>query len=274
MLTYFLCPDGNKRLISECLNKCPRQEGRCLALPTLHEVGYARPFYKPSVTQCLNPTRMEYLKITCAYAIKPADSAFALLGTRVHRRLENVAKLIEQVKAEQKVEDSDTVGTLDLLEPDELAPDCWKLVDTKTWGSYSVAKVTGRKDNGDSDLAKATLQLNGYRIKVESVGIKVSRLLIQAIIRDGGTRTARDNGVTEKMLMIPIERMPDEDVRGYFKKKADALLLALETKQLPPMCSYEENWANRRCRSYCDAVPFCPEGAMMARINYEGANIQ
>jgi hypothetical protein len=268
-LTYFICPDGVKRPIIECLNKCPRPEGRCLSLPVLHGVGYDRPFNKPSVTQCLNPTRIEYLKITCNYATNPVEHAFALLGTSVHRRLEIIANLIEGLKAEHKVEDSDTIGTLDLLEPDELYEGSYKLIDMKCWGSYSVAKVLGRKQNGESDIAKASLQLNGYRIKVEPLGIPVSRMFIMAIVRDGGTYTAKNNNVPEKMLMIPIDKMPDDYVKDYFSQKSQSLIEALDKKQLPSFCSFEDRWGGRRCKGYCDVFNFCPEGAMLNKVKLE-----
>ncbi len=32
---YFNCPDYKTRTVEECLRECPRQEGRCLSLPTL-----------------------------------------------------------------------------------------------------------------------------------------------------------------------------------------------------------------------------------------------
>jgi len=66
---------------------------------------------------------MEYLKIKCDYAVNPFESAYALLGTRHHQRLEAVAKRIEGLVAEKKLEADEVAqhsGILDLLEPDEL----------------------------------------------------------------------------------------------------------------------------------------------------------
>ena len=121
---FFECPDGITRPIVECLEACPRSDGRCLSLPTLHEIGRSREWGGvPSTTQLLNPTRMEYLKIKCDYAVNPFESAYALLGTRHHQRLEAVAKRIEGLVAEKKLEADEVAqhsGILDLLEPDEL----------------------------------------------------------------------------------------------------------------------------------------------------------
>ncbi len=265
-LTKFNCPDGITRPISECLVRCPRPQGRCLSLPYLYEVGYNRPFTKPSVTQCLNPTRMEYLKLTCDYAINPVDRAFALLGTRTHHRLDIVAQKIKEVLSEHKVEDDDTIGTLDLLEPDELSDGHWKLIDTKTWGSYQVAKQLGLKKDGETDIAKTRMQLNGYRIKVEPLGFPVSRMFIQAIIRDGGTFTAKNNKITDKVLMIPVEREPDRDVKFYFSCKAEFLLSALSTKTLPDLCDKDDTWNYRRCKGFCEVYEFCPEGRKINKL--------
>ena len=264
---YFDCPDNIRRPIKECLEHCPRKEGRCMSLPYLTEVGYDRPFIKPSVTQCLNPTRLEYLKIKNDYAVNPLERAFALLGTRVHRRLEIVAKNIEQIIAEHKVEDRDTIGTLDLLEPDELNDGCWKLVDSKTWASYALAKQLGLKQDGEYDRLKTTLQLNGYRIKVEPLGFKISRLFVQAIVRDGGTFVAKNNGIQDKVLMIPVEIMPDNEVSEYFRLKSEALIEAINTNTLPSLCSNEDSWNFRRCKGFCDAMEFCPEGRKINKLN-------
>lgn len=263
---YFECPDGIRREISVCLEQCPRKEGRCMSLPYLYEISYNRPFTKPSVTQCLNPTRIEYLKLTKDYAIKPIERAFALLGTKVHRRLEIVAEKIDNVIAEHKVQDADTIGTLDLLEPDELYDGYWKLVDRKTWGSFKVAKIIGVKKNGDSDIEEVKLQLNGYRIKVEPLGFPIKRLFVEVFIRDGGTFSARNNGIEDKVMLIPISIMPDDDVSKYFQTKSQALIKALEENKLPELCSNEESWNYRRCKGFCDAMEFCPEGRKINKL--------
>lgn len=49
MLTYFLCPDGVKRPIKECLEHCSNPDGRCLSLPTLYEIGKVR---KQPILKC------------------------------------------------------------------------------------------------------------------------------------------------------------------------------------------------------------------------------
>jgi len=175
-LTHFICPDKVHRLISECLTKCPLESGRCLSLPTLTEIGHDRQWMgTPSTTQSLNPTRLEYLKIKHDYAISPFDRAFALLGTRHHRRLELVAKSIEGLEAEKKLT-GEVSGIVDLLEPNG-DNGTWRLIDYKTWGSYQVAKFTGVKQ-GVYEIHQVELQLNNYRLMASELGFNITQLFI------------------------------------------------------------------------------------------------
>jgi len=267
-LTSFRCSDGIQRPIAECLAKCPRKEGRCLSLPTLYQIGKDRPFTgKFSTTQLLNPTRQEYLKLTREYAINPKAQAFALLGTRHHQTLEAVAHQIKGIEVE-KFLDGDTTGTLDLLEPEG---DKWRLIDYKTWGSYSVAKIIYADNDGVYDKMQVSLQLNNYRIKAERLGFAVSSLLVQCTVRDGGTKTARENRIEWNMDLIPIPILPDKEVIDYFDKKREGLQMALANNALPEMCPFEERWGGRRCKGdFCPVHTFCPEGAKINKVKYLG----
>jgi hypothetical protein len=66
--------------------------------------------------------------------------------------------------------------------------------------------------------------------------------------------------------MIPIEVMPDDEVREYFLTKAYALTTALEKNGPPELCPYEERWSGRRCKGYCSVAQWCPEGAMVNKV--------
>ncbi len=270
-LTSFKCPDGVSRLITECLTKCPLPSGRCLRLPTLYEIGKDRPWKgKPSTTQLLNPTRMEYLLITKDYAIAPKSRAFALLGSRHHYKLEMAGRKIEGIEVEKHLDGDSESGILDLLEPDELKDGYWVLTDYKTWGSFAVAKFLGISDaNGDYERRQTTLQLNNYRLKVELLGFKVSRLLVQCTVRDGNTKTAHINKIEDTMPMIPIDILDDNYVREYFLTKSFALLSALDKKVVPELCPFEERWGSRRCHGYCDVAQFCFEGAKINKVKLE-----
>ncbi len=264
MLKYFNCPAKVKIPIAECLEHCIRKEGRCLSLPTLHEIGKVRKYTQPTTTMLLPGIRQTYLQITKDYAVDPMDTAFMLLGTRHHQKLEIVAKKLEMISEERLT--VDISGTIDLLEPDELAPDFYKLIDYKTWGSYAVKRALGRNKEGIADMRDAELQLNNYRLQWEKIGFPISRMLIQACVRDGGTFSARHNGVPEKFILIPVTKLDDEDVYYYFHDKRSLLLKHLENKTLPEMCEYEETWGSKRCHSFCPVAEFCPEGAKMNKI--------
>jgi len=216
---------------------------------------------------------MSYLQITKPYSIDPLESAFMVLGTRHHKTLEIVANKIKGLIAEKKLSKTDAsqnTGILDLLEPDELKDGYYKLIDYKTWGSYSLAKILGRSNsNGDYEVNQLALQLNNYRIKVESLGFPISRLLVQCTARDGGTFTARNNKIPEKVLLIPVEIIDNDLVLDYFYNKTTELLTALETKTLPPLCPYEERWSGKRCKNYCNVAEFCPEGAKINKVTLE-----
>jgi hypothetical protein len=267
-LTYFLCPSGNKIKITECLERCPNPEGRCLALPTLYQIGNVREWKGvTSTTQLLNPTRYSYLQLKYEYAVDPFEQAFSLLGIRHHKRLEIIAKRLENLIPEQYLKDGTNSGTLDLLEPDEKFPDCWKLIDYKTWGGFSVKKAL---DTSTYEHGQIQLQLNDYRIKAESLGLKVSRLFVQACVRDGGTMVSRTQKIDFRMKLIPIEKLPDDDVIEYFISKDTALRKAL-AENVTEICGYDGRWGNRRCNpKFCSVISWCKEGAAMAKVPYEG----
>ncbi len=270
-LKYFLCPDGVTRPITECLESCPNKQGRCLSLPTLYDVGHDRIWAnKPSTTQLLNPPRQEYLKITKDYAIKPKSRAFALLGTRHHRRLEVVAKKIEGIEAELKLKSPEVSGILDLLEPDPNQEGYYILWDYKTWGSYSLALHLGLKINGEYEQRQLALQTNNYRILVEAIeelNFKISQIKVQCTVRDGHTKSAYWNKIEDTIVVLPIDFLPDDEVKEYFSRKREALLTALETETMPGLCDYEERWKGRRCKGdLCPVHPFCPEGAKINKV--------
>lgn len=262
--TKFLCPNKTTVPISDCLTHCPRPQGRCLSLPTLTTIGYVRRWHgTPSTTQLLNPTRLEYLSITHDFTVDPFDQAFSLLGTRHHGRLEQVAKKIEGLESELLLK-GEVSGILDLLEPIN-GGDTYRLIDYKTFGSYSVAKHLGLKE-GEDDVDKLALQLNNYRVMAEQIGFKVAELKVQITVRDGNTQSSRMNKVLENIYLLDVEILPDDYVREYFLSKAYLLITALEDKKLPEVC--KDNWNWRRCKGYCAVYHNCPEGARINKVEY------
>jgi len=298
-ITKFICPDKEEREINQCLNKCPRPEGRCLSLPTLIAIAKQRIWTgTPSTTQLLNGTRLSYLQITQNYSVNPFDQAFSLLGSKHHHKFEVIAKKFNMI-AEEKLE-GEVTGIFDLLVPDEttVPTEAYELWDYKTSGSFKVAKALGlvskkapdpsgavyqksgnwgkagspkminifTQDPTAIDMWDWELQLNHYRIKIEALGFPISKMLIQVTVRDGGTIVAENRGINENIVVIPVKRLDDTAVLGYFHAKREALLSALESKQLPPPCNAEEAWTSptgqrRRCESFCDVWQFCDVGS-------------
>ena len=277
---YFICPDNQKCEISGCLQSC-RMEKRCLSLPTLRAISQQREWTGiPSTTQLLKGTREAWLEIVNDdLIINPQDRMFSLLGTKVHGTLE---RHIDNMLSEERISDEVSSGQMDCYDANSMT-----LYDYKTAGSYKVMQALGivmvdvptgevyktgekkgqpktRKEpqNGQPDMREWELQLNDYRIKLESQGFAVKDMYIEAIVRDGGTIAARSRGIIQKAYLIPVRRMPDEEVKTYFKIKADALQSALATEVIPPPCTDEECWERRKCKAYCTAWEHCDIGLM------------
>lgn len=266
-LTAFKCPDNIIRPISQCLESCPLPTGRCLSLPTLHTIGNNRKWTGvASTTQCLNPTRLEYLQIKYDYSVDPFAQAFALLGTRHHGKLEAVAKKLEGLKPELYMK-GETSGILDLLEPIN-SSDAFRLIDYKTYGSYAVAKHLNLKENGEYDRRKLALQVNNYRLLAQELGFNITELKVQITVRDGNTFSARNNGVDKNIYLLPIEILPDDEVKEYFLTKSFKLKQAIDKDELPEWCGYEDTWNSRRCKGYCNIFGHCPEGAKLNKVEY------
>jgi hypothetical protein len=274
MYKNFECPDGAEIEIQSCLKECQNCD-RCLSLPTLRMIAEQRPWTgKPSTTQLLKGTREAYLEIIYDdLTMKPKDQVFRLLGTKAHDMLNKFS--INEL-SEDRLEDDNATGAFDLYDAENQT-----LYDYKTWGSYKVMKALGiemvdvetgefyksgekkgqpktRKEprQGTPDMKDTELQLNHYRTLIEAAGFPVKSMLVEAVVRDGGTFSATGRGITENVYLIPVKRLPDEEVKEYFTAKADALTKALETGITEP-CTNEERWDDRKCKDYCGVNMHC-----------------
>lgn len=284
-----ICPDGEKVLTEQCLEKC-RMAERCITRPTAVQMTQNRPWTgTPSTTECLQGTRESFLKRVKDYHIDPQKRAFALLGTRHHARLEGAAQRVADVLAEEGFTDDteEVTGILDLLAPVHGEQDLYDLTDYKTWGSWSVMKALGlyevtvhlgvfyksgkkqgqektkkeiKQDPTKCDFGEPMMQLNRYRIFVERVGFPVRKMLVQATVRDGGTFMAFNRKVTRNIYMFEIPRLEDRLVLDYFNAKSKELVDAIATRELPEPCHPEECWYDLKCRAFCDVWDFCPKG--------------
>ena len=279
--TQFICPNGDRVKIEECLKQC-KQGQRCMFLPTLRAISKSldRKIRQPSVTELIVGVRETYLKKVTEYAVDPFAVLYSLQGQAIHSIHE---KNSEGILSEVRLEDGITSGRLDLYgnlldEGDGILGDLkvtnsYKLM--RALGIYKVEVETGeiyktglkkgqmktRKEfryDGVKDTLDWAIQLNYYRKLLEKEGYPVKRMVVQALCRDSNLKTAAERGITEKSYLIEINRISDCWLTKYFNKKSEMLQSAIETKQLPPICTVRERWNDRKCLDYCAARENCP----------------
>ncbi len=281
-VTKFICPDGKRIDIDDCLRSCPNQQ-RCMFLPTLRAVANSlnRKISEPTVTELIAGTRETFLKKTTNYAVDPASILYALHGQAVHSINERHTQ--GNILSEERLKDEITSGQFDLFGK-ILDADDGVLGDLKVTSSFKLMKALGiykqKVDTGEiyksglkkgqpkfhselrfdgvRDLLDWAIQLNYYRMLLERAGFKVNRMVIQALCRDSGLRIAQERGISKSVYIIPINKISDHWLQLYFHHKAKALRDAINSNILPPVCSFRERWGNRKCLGYCAARENCP----------------
>ena len=280
--TKFICPDGKRIDITDCLSTCPNQQ-RCMFLPTLRAVANSldRKIFEPTVTELIIGTRETFLKKTTDYAVDPASILYALHGQAVHSINERHTQ--GSILSEERLKDEITSGQFDLFGK-ILDADDGVLGDLKITSSFKLMKALGiykqKVDTGEvyksgfkkgqpkfrselrfdgvRDLLDWAIQLNAYRMLLERAGFKVSRMYVQALCHDSGLLIAAERGITKSVYIIPINKISDHWLQLYFHHKAKALRDAINSNTLPPVCSFRERWGNRKCLGYCAAREQCP----------------
>jgi hypothetical protein len=286
--TAFICPDGVTITFSDCLNKGCRLNCRCLSKRTLRAIAQQREWTgEPSTTQLLKGSREAYLEIVKEYSIDPMNELFRVLGSKAHAFLE---EFTDNELTEERLHDDIASGQFDFYDPETCA-----LVDTKTWGSYKVMKALGFRQEtvetgecfksgprkgmpktkkivvkAETDMKDTEIQLNHYRTLLEATGFQVKEMFVEAIVRDGGTYMAIGRGIDNNGYLIPVKRIPDEEVREYLNGKRFSLLYALETGEMPEPCTDEECWDGHKCAGYCRVAKFCDaSGELMDEMEAE-----
>ncbi len=280
-LKWFKCRDGKQIEASQCLKKCRIADklpgGRCLTVRTLRFIADERVWNgTPSTTQLIKGTREAFLEITENYALDPQSAIFRIIGSRGHAVLDKYVG--DNELGEERIKDEISSGQFDFYENGQLS-------DTKTSGSYKVMRAKGiyqvevptgeiyksgakkgqpktRKEfreGGRKDRLDWAIQLNDYRMKLESLGFPVTSMVIEVLCRDGGTYIAESRGIFTNGELIQINRISDQWVRRYMNKKYQRLMTALETGKLPPRCSYRETWNRKKCEKYCTVSDKCYE---------------
>ena len=285
--TQFICPDGRKIAIEECLKKCPNKQ-RCMFLPTLRAVANTvdRKLDEPTVTELISGSRETYLKKTIEYAVSPESTLYALQGQGIHGIHEEYTG--GEILSEIRLGNGTTSGKFDLY-GQLLGSDDGVLGDLKVTSSYKLMKAlgiykkyiatgevykTGAKKgqpkyrqefcyDGVHHVLEWAIQLNYYRMLLESQGFKVNSMYIQALCRDFGVRMSAERGIDKPLYVIPINRISDRWLVKYFNHKANVLRNAKKTNILPPICSARERWKDRKCLDYCDVANQCPYGARL-----------
>ena len=280
--TKFICPDGKRIRIAECLKGCPNAQ-RCMFLPTLRAVANSldRKISEPTVTELIGGVRETYLKKTTAYAVEPSSVLYALQGQAIHSINERHTN--GAILSEERLKDEVTSGQFDLygkiLDEEEGVLGDLKVTSSfklmKALGIYTVKIDTGEvyksgvkkgqpkyrtelRYDGVRDLLEWSIQLNYYRILLEEQGFKVKRMYIQALCRDFNLRIANERGITQAVYIIQINKISDHWLKRYFAHKAKLLREAIEKNELPPVCSVRERWNDRKCLDYCAARENCP----------------
>jgi hypothetical protein len=293
-ITKFICPGEERKgkiiSVKKCLSTlgCPFGR-RCSTLPYLRMVSNNRDWRGVTPSMAGNGPRLIMLQEVVNYAVNPYDQSWAALGTGVHGKL-SVHYLIKGLISEQGFSDDLIKAIPDLLEPDENNIGFYLLYDYKTWGSYKVRKAIGiveDKDNPKKDkrgnILKYTsgykkgqtkyhvktdpnavdcfdteLQLNRYRIIVESHGFPISRMQVQAIVRDGNTYMATSRDIHEPIYLVDIKRLDDDYVLDFYKRLQEECDQAFKDGWIRK-CDARESWSGRRCKSYCPVVKQCKE---------------
>lgn len=279
---WFMCPDGEQIEISKCLKSCrlcyELPAGRCLSVRTLRLIAEQRIWNgTPSTTQLLKGTREAYLEIVEDYTIDPQQALFRVHGTKAHALLDQFTG--DNELGEIRLTDDRCSGQFDFY-------DDGVLYDSKTWGSYKIMKALGMyqveidtgivyktgskkglpkikkewRDDGRKDRLDTAIQMNDYRMKLESAGFPVHTMIIEALCRDGNSYIAKSRGIEQNGFLIPINRISDRWISRYINAKAKALKTALETGEVPPLCRPRETWKNRtKCEKYCNVSEKCIE---------------
>lgn len=250
-LQGFICPDGEKVLIADCMSKC-RINNRCAPMSWLIEASYDREWRGITASAAGNGIRMMYLKKNKPYYVTPDSRTFALISVNgVHQRM---SKADFNMLTETRLPE----GTADCLEQDEDEPGHFILTDYKLWGSYKVANGVEAvsADVAGKELRSETMQLNAYRLGFERNDFIISKMRLFCIARDGGTFLAKKRGLTRNTYFIELPRLADDLVRTYYETMKVRFEEA-ERYGFSPICSPEECWDGKRCTSFCDVADHC-----------------
>ena len=282
--THFICPDGGRCPINDCLNKC-RLPQRCMARPAIIAIASKagdRGLSQFSVTELLRGTRESYLMKLYNYPVDPQSLMLSTTGTALHDFNEHAVDGENWLITEQRYHNAIASGQIDtygyIMNDNELA-----ICDYKLTTSYKIAKAlgygttkvatgefykTGLKkgqpkyknewtDQGVHKRMDWALQQNFYRILLEEQGYKVDAMYIQAYARDFSQSSQSRSGITHPQYVIRLNKISDRWLKLWFNEKKQRLENALKSNTLPPLCTPKETWNGLKCEKYCNVAHLC-----------------
>lgn len=161
-----------------------------------------------------------------------------------------------------------------------------KTGDQKTEASF-------RLNPEKADIKDVQQQLNCYRVMYElQGGPKIDIMKAFLIVRDGGLISAKQRGVMDRKYFPVVPFMDDEQVIEWMRSRKNERLLLMKQSEdligkalpadefiseakklevLPPLCSYDEAWGGRKCRTSCGVAYACK---MAGDNKYLGGNVE
>ena len=274
MIKYFKCPNGDITPVKGCLEgNCPHP---CLTLPTRRFASKSRKWDGKtfSVTQLLQPTLHEYLKITCPETVSPMSTLQAGLGTAGHALMEgNIGR--GEVGEFRMIDKTRRItGQPDLVDLNHHI-----LYDMKFVAAFSLSRMLGMKsegyshtitrgprkgqaeyrfryvEGGEPDYHGYDWQTNMYRLLLKESGIRIDKIILQVTAKESDTALQK-LGLSRRSYMIEMPIYDDDVVYKKFYDSYDKLKTALDTKTVQPMC--DDIWGGTRCQRYCSVNEYCP----------------
>ena len=292
--TELICPDGNRIRMEECLQGC-RMSSRCMLLPTLRAVVKSanRELDGLSTTDLISGTRENFFRKSRNYAIDPQKSIYALHGSAVHTLNEaHTDDLLSEIRLQGEAASGmfdvygDLCGTGENVLGDYKVTSSYKAMRALGYAPVSVAtgeffKSGPRKgqektkiewqEGGPRNIFEWSIQLNFYRMLLEAANFRVDHMIIQMMVRDSGLKIAATRKIDRPIHLLEVHRISDHWVRLYMAEKSRRLRHALDTGDMPPVCSARERWGDRKCPSYCPVAEHCDHGMALKQKQKEAA---
>lgn len=201
-----------------------------------------------SATELLKPPQVRALTVEHYDKLSEdaSDSIWRLLGSGVHRVLEDAYKGSEAVLERRLFASMEVGGTEHVISGAMDVFESGQITDYKVTSTYKVIK------NSYEDWEA---QLNIYDWLCRENGIPVNELRIVSILRDWKKSQRFKKDYPEApVVVIPIEQWLPHKQEEFIRSRIEDHI------DLPPRyCTKEETWNGVRCRDWCPVAEFCPQ---------------